>query len=73
MATQGFEGGYDRYSPLPAGPIDMTDTGRFFFPWFVFMWYGFNDALLQTFAYWLMGATTNDASVAARYCGTGPM
>lgn len=27
----------------------MHDTSRFFFPWFVFMFYGFNDALLQTY------------------------
>lgn len=46
----GFEGGYDKGSPLPEGPIDMHDTSRFFFPWFVFMFYGFNDALLQTYA-----------------------
>jgi hypothetical protein len=63
--TVGYEGGYDRGQPLNGGLIDMTS--RFFFPWFVFIWYGFNDALLQTFAYWLMGATTNDTAQAARY------
>lgn len=63
----GFEGGYEKNSPLPEGLIDMTDTSRFFYPWFCFMFYGFNDALLQTYAYWIMGAVTNDTSRAARY------
>jgi hypothetical protein len=62
----GFEGGFDKNDPLPGGPIDMTQTSRYFYPWFCFMLYGFCDALLQTFAYWVMGAVTNDANVSAR-------
>lgn len=31
--------------------------------------YGINDAMYQCYAYWIMGALTNDASVLARYSG----
>lgn len=31
--------------------------------------YGFNDAMYQCYAYWIMGALTNDADVLARYTG----
>lgn len=47
----------------------MTQTSRYFYPWACFMLFGFCDALLQTFAYWVMGAVTNDANVSARYRG----
>ncbi|KAK9675158.1 hypothetical protein K7432_018670 [Basidiobolus ranarum] len=39
-------------------------------PLFVlFLCYGLCDAVLQTYAYWLMGALSNDSQVLARYAG----
>ncbi|KAI9296872.1 MFS general substrate transporter [Neoconidiobolus thromboides FSU 785] len=35
----------------------------------LYLVYGFADAILQSWAYWLMGAQTNDASILARYAG----
>ncbi|ORX99998.1 MFS general substrate transporter [Basidiobolus meristosporus CBS 931.73] len=35
----------------------------------LYLFYGFLDAVLQTYAYWLMGALSNDSHVLARYAG----
>lgn len=49
-------------------PIGWNDAG-FGGPFVLYMFYGFTDALYQTYLYWLMGAMSNDPSLLARYAG----
>lgn len=64
---------YER-GELPSDPkytqntIDYTHSS-YGFPLVVFILYGFSDAMVQCYAYWLMGSLTNDLSVASRYTG----
>ncbi|CDH56700.1 mfs general substrate transporter [Lichtheimia corymbifera JMRC:FSU:9682] len=46
-----------------------TNTSSFAGPFVLYMFYGFADALYQTYLYWLMGAMSNDPSLLARYAG----
>ncbi|KAH8550314.1 major facilitator superfamily domain-containing protein [Umbelopsis sp. PMI_123] len=60
-----FQLGFDRsYST----PIHWTDPG-FGGPFVLYIFYGFTDALYQTYLYWLMGAMSNDPGMLARYAG----
>lgn len=45
------------------------DHERFGGPFFLFILYGFSDAVYQTYLYWLMGAMSNDPALLARYAG----
>ncbi|ORX90817.1 hypothetical protein K493DRAFT_304586 [Basidiobolus meristosporus CBS 931.73] len=50
--------------------IDFIDHPSEFWPKFIlYIFYGMCDAMLQTYAYWVMGALSNDSSVLARYAG----
>ncbi|CAO3644751.1 unnamed protein product [Cunninghamella blakesleeana] len=49
-----------------ASPIHWTDP-NFAAPFVLFIFYGFSDALFQSYLYWLMGAMSNDPSLLARY------
>lgn len=49
-----------------ANPIHWTDP-NFAAPFVLFIFYGFSDALFQSYLYWLMGAMSNDPSLLARY------
>ncbi|KAK9720790.1 hypothetical protein K7432_003893 [Basidiobolus ranarum] len=50
--------------------IDFIKGGGDFWPkWLLYICYGLCDAALQTYAYWLMGALSNDSTVLARYAG----
>ncbi|KAH8553876.1 major facilitator superfamily domain-containing protein [Umbelopsis sp. PMI_123] len=49
-------------------PISLTSPG-FGGPFFLYMMYGFTDALYQSYLYWLMGAMSNDSNTLARYAG----
>jgi hypothetical protein len=49
-------------------PINWTDPG-FGGPFFLYLMYGFTDALYQSYLYWLMGAMSNDSNTLARYAG----
>ncbi|KAI9259317.1 major facilitator superfamily domain-containing protein [Sporodiniella umbellata] len=49
-------------------PIGWKDPG-FGGPFVLYMFFGFSDALYQTYMYWLMGAMSNDPSLLARYAG----
>ncbi|CAO3665628.1 unnamed protein product [Umbelopsis vinacea] len=51
-----------------ASPINWTSPG-FGGPFFLYMMYGFTDALYQSYLYWLMGAMSNDSNTLARYAG----
>ncbi|KAK3848504.1 MAG: major facilitator superfamily domain-containing protein [Linnemannia gamsii] len=49
---------------------DMVNTtGEWIKFWLLFFGYGASDALFQGYAYWIMGALTNDIHVVARYVG----
>lgn len=48
--------------------IDIYDS-CYFAHLFLYMWYGFLDAVYQVFIYWLMGALTNDGRKLAYYAG----
>ncbi|RCH92147.1 hypothetical protein CU097_004506 [Rhizopus azygosporus] len=56
-----FDNGFDK-------PIGWKDA-RFGGPFVLYMFYGFSDAIYQTYLYWLMGAMSNDPSLLARYAG----
>lgn len=50
--------------------IDWLETGRFMFPFIVYILYGIGDAMLQTYAYWIMASIAgDDGSLCARYAG----
>ncbi|CAG8631751.1 7973_t:CDS:2, partial [Acaulospora morrowiae] len=49
-------------------PMDLYDPG--YFPkLLLYILYGMNDAMYQCYAYWVMGALTNDATILARFSG----
>ncbi|KAH3902417.1 related to DUF895 domain membrane protein [Saccharomycodes ludwigii] len=49
-------------------PIDFTER-RYIGPMFLYMFYGFFDALWQCYSYWIMGALTNSSRKCAIYTG----
>lgn len=57
----GFDSDFDQ-------PKHWTDSG-FAGPFVLYLFYGFSDAVYQSFMYWLMGAMSNDPSLLARYAG----
>lgn len=63
---------YERYNDpsdeYAESSIDYTSS-NYGYPFFVFILYGFSDAIVQCYAYWIMGALSNDMSVVSRYAG----
>lgn len=56
--------------PFEGRKVDMTDSSRAAFPMLTYVLYGISDAMIQTYAYWHMGAAAgDDPSLAARYAG----
>lgn len=51
-----------------SNPISWNSPG-FGGPFFLYLMYGFTDALYQSYLYWLMGAMSNDSNTLARYAG----
>jgi hypothetical protein len=49
--------------------IDFNTPGMFVGPMFLYIFYGMYDALWQGFCYWIIGATSNSAGVAAVLVG----
>ncbi|CAG8458931.1 851_t:CDS:10 [Diversispora eburnea] len=49
-------------------PKDLFDPG-FIEVLILYIFYGMNDAMYQCYAYWVMGAQTNEASLLAKYAG----
>ncbi|ORX93087.1 MFS general substrate transporter [Basidiobolus meristosporus CBS 931.73] len=47
----------------------INDAGAFWPKWVLYVCYGICDAALQTYAYWIMGAMSNDSTILARYAG----
>lgn len=59
---------YNKSNPLEP-KIDFKEA-RFAFPCIVFILYGFGDAMIQSYAYWIMGAIAKDnTQLCARYTG----
>ncbi|KAJ1721783.1 hypothetical protein LPJ53_003736 [Coemansia erecta] len=53
----------------PGGLIDFSNPVRAGGPMMLYCFMGAVDALWQSLAYWLIGATTNDSQALARYAG----
>ncbi|KAJ1954003.1 hypothetical protein EC988_002668, partial [Linderina pennispora] len=53
----------------PGGPIDFKDSSRAGGPITLYFVCGLGDALYQSFAYWVIGALTNDNQKLSRYVG----
>ncbi|RHZ18762.1 hypothetical protein DYB31_014212, partial [Aphanomyces astaci] len=48
--------------------IDFQE-GAFWLKFLLYMFYGFNDSIVQVWAYWLMGQFSDDMSTLGRYAG----
>jgi hypothetical protein len=53
---------------VPSPLMDLYDHNYFWYL-FLYMWYGFLDALWQSYAYYTMGAMSNDPKKLAYYAG----
>ncbi|KAI8319681.1 MFS general substrate transporter [Martensiomyces pterosporus] len=53
----------------PGGPIDFKDSKRAGGPIILYFFCGMSDAFYQSFAYWIIGALTNNNQILARYVG----
>ncbi|KAJ1952599.1 hypothetical protein EC988_003465 [Linderina pennispora] len=53
----------------PGGHIDFLEHSRAAGPIILYLLYGVGDALYQNFAYWIIGALTNDNQKLSRYAG----
>ena len=64
----GTIGYFNKDHPMD-NPLDFTDSA-FVYPLIVFIIYGFGDSMLQSYAYWIMGAMAKDDTLlTARYVG----
>jgi len=63
-----FSTGYDKGNP-PDPPINYADGGTYMAPMLLFMYCGLADSLVQTYAYWIIGAISNSPSTLSRYVG----
>lgn len=55
---------------LTRAGIDWLESGRFVFPFIVYLLYGVGDAMLQTYAYWIMASIAGDnGTLCAQYAG----
>ncbi|GME93547.1 unnamed protein product [Ambrosiozyma monospora] len=61
---------FDKAHPRDSGltPMDFKDSS-FIGPMFLYMFYGFYDAIFQCYAYWVLGALTNSSRKLAIYAG----
>eukprot|EP01055_Gregarina_sp_Pseudo9_P000203 Gregarina_sp_Pseudo_9__202@NODE_1131_length_1853_cov_590_642227_g1058_i0_p1_GENE_NODE_1131_length_1853_cov_590_642227_g1058_i0NODE_1131_length_1853_cov_590_642227_g1058_i0_p1_ORF_typecomplete_len472_score113_99UNC93/PF05978_16/7_3e29UNC93/PF05978_16/5e02UNC93/PF05978_16/2_4e03MFS_1/PF07690_16/1_4e18MFS_1/PF07690_16/1_8e02Sugar_tr/PF00083_24/0_00052DUF3169/PF11368_8/4_8e03DUF3169/PF11368_8/4_3e02DUF3169/PF11368_8/0_0022DUF3169/PF11368_8/3_3e02OATP/PF03137_20/0_81_NODE_1131_length_1853_cov_590_642 len=68
-----WEGGYDKSDFIEGSipdPVDITDSSRAAFPIICYVVFGWADACLQAFVYWIMGAVCgNDTALMARFAG----
>jgi len=63
-----FSTGYDKGNG-PEPPINFRDGGAYAAPMFLFMYCGLADSLVQTYAYWIIGAISNSPKTLSRYVG----
>jgi len=63
-----FSTGYDKGNgPVPL--INFRDGGAYAAPMLLFMYCGLADSLVQTYAYWIIGAISNSPKTLSRYVG----
>eukprot|EP00123_Amoebidium_parasiticum_P022374 comp8621_c0_seq1/m.3906 comp8621_c0_seq1/g.3906 ORF comp8621_c0_seq1/g.3906 comp8621_c0_seq1/m.3906 type:complete len:154 (-) comp8621_c0_seq1:398-859(-) len=60
---------YSPYDNTCRPRLEINSGIYYLFPVIVFLLYGLNDAMLQTFAYWVIGAITDDCDQSARFAG----
>lgn len=64
----GYLGGFEKN--MHREPLIDVGTTQYVYPFFVYLFYGLSDSLLQTFAYWLMSTIGGaDTCLLARYSG----
>lgn len=63
-----FSTGYDKGN-APDPPINYRDGGAYAAPMILFMYCGLADSLVQTYAYWIIGAISNSPKTLSRYVG----
>eukprot|EP00581_Thalassiosira_minuscula_P019344 CAMPEP_0183713240 /NCGR_PEP_ID=MMETSP0737-20130205/8138_1 /TAXON_ID=385413 /ORGANISM="Thalassiosira miniscula, Strain CCMP1093" /LENGTH=901 /DNA_ID=CAMNT_0025941993 /DNA_START=330 /DNA_END=3035 /DNA_ORIENTATION=- len=63
-----FSTGYDKGNG-PDPLINYSDGGAYAAPMLLFMYCGLADSLVQTYAYWIIGAISNTPSTLSRYVG----
>lgn len=61
------DGGYDKDRPIEQR-IDFLQS-EFWLPAVLYAFMGICDSMVQTYAYWLMGAIANSPAILARYAG----
>lgn len=62
-------GAYLQFGYDISTPIDIVDSARYIYPIIVFLFYGIGDAMLQVYAYYIMGALTDDLTESADFVG----
>lgn len=63
-----FSTGYDKNN-APDPPIHYSDGSDFWVPFILFCYCGLADSLVQTYAYWIIGAISNDPKQLSMYVG----
>jgi hypothetical protein len=63
-----FSTGYDQGN-VPDPPINYSDGAAFAVPFILFMYCGLADSLVQTYAYWIIGAISNNPKQLSMYVG----
>lgn len=63
-----FSTGYDKGN-APDPPINYSDGAAYAAPMILFMYCGLADSLVQTYAYWIIGAISNSPKTLSRYVG----
>lgn len=63
-----FSTGYDKGNQ-PDPPINYSDGAAYAAPMILFMYCGLADSLVQTYAYWIIGAISNSPKTLSRYVG----
>lgn len=63
-----FSTGYDKDNQ-PEERINFSDGATYAVPMILFMYCGLADSLVQTYAYWILGALSNDTKTLSGYVG----
>lgn len=63
-----FSTGYDKGN-APDPPIHYSDGKDFWVPFILFVYCGIADSLVQTYAYWILGAISNDPKQLSMFVG----
>lgn len=63
-----FSTGYDKAN-APDPPINYSDGASFWAPFILFVYCGVADSLVQTYAYWIIGAISNNPKQLSMFVG----